>query len=153
MRFQNNATPTNFDTPVVLQSDSTIYINGNLAGVPPTVGTVTLTQPISGAGVLTKSGTGVLVLTTDNTYGVSTPTQVNGGTLVLANTLNDGGYAVPGDVTVGSLTNTNATVLQIGAAGQQLPATANVTLVASTATPGVNGTFNSERLQSNHRRS
>ena len=93
----------------MLQSDSTIYINGNLAGVPPTVGTVTLTQPISAPVCLPKSGTGVLVLTTDNTYGVSARTQVNGGTLVLANTLNDGGYAVPGDVTIGSTTNTNPT--------------------------------------------
>ena len=29
-----------------------------------------------------------------------------------------------------------------GATGQQFPATANITLVASTATPGMNGTFN-----------
>ncbi len=142
LRFQNNAVATNWDTPIVLQTDSTIYINGNLDGVPPTVGTVTTTQPITGAGALTKAGTGVLVLATDNTYGTASATQVNGGTLVLQDNYNDGGYAIPGDVTVGTVTNTNPTVLQINAASQQLPATANVTLVASTATPGVTGTFN-----------
>lgn len=140
-RDQNNAATTSFNTPIVLQSDSSIYVNGNLTGTPPTVGTLTISQPITGAGALTKNGTGVLVLANDNSYGTAGPTNINGGTLVLANTKNDGGYAIPGDVTVGTLTNTNPTVLQIGAVGQQLPASANVTLVASTATPGITGTF------------
>ncbi|HVU90093.1 MAG TPA: autotransporter-associated beta strand repeat-containing protein, partial [Pirellulales bacterium] len=142
LRFQNNAATASFDTPIVLQSDSSIYVNGNLDGVPPTVGTVTISQPITGTGALTKNGTGVLVLANDNSYGTAGPTNINGGTLVLADTKNDGGYAIPGDVTVGTATNTNPTVLQIGATGQQLPTTANVTLVGSTATPGVSGTFN-----------
>ncbi len=141
-RFQNNAAASSFDTPISLQSDSAIYVNGNLAGAPPTVGSLTISRPIAGPGVLTKNGTGVLVLANDNTYGTTAPTSINGGTLILANTLNDGGYAVPGDVTVGSTTNTNPTVLQLGATGQQLPATANIRLVASTATPGITGTFN-----------
>ena len=63
---------------------------------------------------LTKDGTGVLILANDNSYGTAGPTNVSGGTLVLADTKNDGGYAIPGDVTVGTLTNTNPTVLQIG---------------------------------------
>jgi len=141
-RFQNNAATASFDTPISLQSDAAIFVNGALAAVPPTVGTLTISQPIIGPGVLTKNGTGVLVLVNDNTYGTTAPTAINGGTLVLANTFNDGGYAVPGDVTVGATTNTNPTVLQLGASGQQLPATANIHLVASTATPGITGTFN-----------
>ncbi len=126
----------------MLQSNASIYVNGNLAGAPPTVGTLTISQAITGAGVLTKNGTGVLVLANDNAYSTATPTTVAGGTLVLADAVGDGGFAVPGDVTVGTLTNTNPTVLQLGASGQQLPATANVTLVGSTATPGVTGTVN-----------
>ncbi len=141
-RFQTNSAPTSFDTPIVLQSNSAIFVNGDLTDTPQTVGTLTVSQSITGDGVLTKNGTGVLVLANDNTYSTATPTSVSGGTLVLADALGDGGFAVPGDVTVGTLTNTNPTVLQLGASGQQLPATANIALVASTAAPGVTGTLN-----------
>ena len=141
-RFQTNSAPTSFDTPIVLQSNSSIFVNGDLTDTPQTVGTLSVSQSITGAGVLTKNGTGVLVLANDNTYSTATPTTVSGGTLVLADARGDGGFAVPGDVTVGTLTNTNPTVLQLGASGQQLPANANVSLVASTAAPGVTGTLN-----------
>ena len=102
-RFQTNSAAASFDTPIVLQSNASIYVNGNLAGAPPTVGTLTISQAITGAGVLTKNGTGVLVLANDNAYSTATPTTVAGGTLVLADAVGDGGFAVPGDVTVGTL--------------------------------------------------
>ena len=108
----NNATGVaNFNNPVNLQTDSTISVQGT--------GSLTFTQTVSGAGGLSKTDTGTLVLagTSANTYGGTTTVQ--GGTLVLAKP--DGVAAVPGNITVQNPTGTNQGVLQLGANNQTAP--------------------------------
>lgn len=99
-RFQNNAATTNFNSPVSLATDSTIYVAGNLAPTPPapvTYGHLNLTDVVSGSGGLTKAGPGILDLKQGNTY--EGATSVNAGTLLANNT--SGSATGNGVVTVG----------------------------------------------------
>jgi autotransporter-associated beta strand protein len=101
LRYQNGAGTASFDNAVTLESDSTIFVNANLAPTPPnpiTYGKLTLSQVVSGAGGLVKDGFGVLVLSQANTYEGNT--TVTNGTLLVTNTT--GSATGAGSVTVGA---------------------------------------------------
>jgi autotransporter-associated beta strand protein len=79
LRITNaQVTTTNFNNPVVLQSDSTISVS--VAAL-----TATLTNTVSGSGGLTKHGTGTLMLSnTANDYDGDTEILAGAGTLSIA---------------------------------------------------------------------
>lgn len=123
LRFQNNAASANFNSPVQLATDSTIFVNANLIPTPPdpvTFGKLTLTQPVSGIGGLVKDGAGILVLTTDNSYGTGgSGTVVDAGTLLANNTAGSatgaGVVTVKSGATLGGLgTIAGAVVVESG---------------------------------------
>ncbi len=78
--------------PITLQADTTINVQGN--------NLLQIDAAITGAGSLTKAGTGTLFFggTTPNTY--TGGTQVSDGTLVLNK--QNGALAVPGQLTIGN---------------------------------------------------
>ena len=101
LRYQNASGTASFDNAVTLESDSTIFVNANLAPTPPnpiTYGKLTLSQVVSGAGGLVKDGFGVLVLAQGNTYEGNT--SVNNGALLVTNST--GSATGAGSVTVGA---------------------------------------------------
>jgi len=130
LRFQNNAAVTNFNTPIVLQSDSSIDVSGTAVS--------TLTKAVSGPGGLLKSNPGTLVLggTDANTYGGVT--TVNNGVVLLSKP--DGVNAITGDISVQNPIGTGQANLKLNASNQ-IADTSNVTLVQSTGTGTPNGLF------------
>jgi fibronectin-binding autotransporter adhesin len=98
-RFQNNAATANFNSPVSLATNSSVYVAANLAPVDPapvTYAHLSLTDVVSGAGGLEKLGPGILDLKAANTYGGAT--HVAAGTLLANNT--NGSATGDGVVTV-----------------------------------------------------
>jgi len=130
LRFQNNSAVANFNTPIVLQSDSSVDVSGTAV--------FTLTKEISGPGGLIKSNPGTLVLggTDANVYGGAT--TVNNGVFLLSKP--DGVNAIPGNITVQNPVGTGQANLKLNASNQ-IADTSSVTLLQSTGTGTPNGQF------------
>ena len=121
--------------PVLGPSGKTLAATIQSAGMTINDGgfNITVAQPFSGAGGLTKTGNGTLTLSAANTF--TGPVTINAGSGTIA--------------TTGSLTSTSITVAQNAAlnltAGSNLPNTANVTANGTVAL-GASDTFASLTL-------
>jgi autotransporter-associated beta strand protein len=102
LRYDSQSTAASFNSPVQLQTDSHVYVDGNLTPVtgPATYGQLTLAQTVSGSGGLTVDGPGILVLATANSYGDATTVSA-GSNLLVTNTT--GSATSTGQVTVDGL--------------------------------------------------
>jgi len=84
LRYQHGNSSANFNSPITLAGDSTVFVNASPEATPPRASRLVLTQGVSGDGGLIKSGGGVLELTQAGSYEGST--SIEAGTLVVSNT-------------------------------------------------------------------
>lgn len=126
LRYQNVQNSANFNNPVLLASDSGIYVN---SGTPTQQGNLTLTDVVSGDGGINKIGGGILTLANANTY-IGT-TVVDEGVLRAVNA-------------TGSATGTGPVVVNAGGTLDGTGTIAgSVSFVGGTFSPGTSaGTLN-----------
>lgn len=155
LRYQSNNATGSLNAAVNLASDSTIFVNANLAPVEPnpvTYGHLNVTGAVSGAGGLTKSGSGVLELSAANSY--EGATVINAGTLLATNTTGsatgngpvtvNAGAALGGSGTIAGSVTFAGGILAPGSSPNTLTLGSTTldsltTLIYELATPGVVG--------------
>jgi len=150
VNWTNNSTPVAYasgDAVTFGGTGGTITLSGSLAPLSVAVsnasGTYTLNgatsaDKITGAAALTKSGNGILQLTSDNDY--SGGTNINGGTVVVDGAIRLGTGTVVlagGTLRLAAGTYTVANAMSVASAGGSIDASADRTLSGAVSLSGI----------------